>query len=60
MSVVFDLTNLTLPSGAVTASISCGLNISSIPTLPISYDADIISELNAVPKPAVLTMRLSN
>ncbi|XP_065887294.1 sodium/potassium-transporting ATPase subunit beta-1-like [Dysidea avara] len=60
ISVMFDFTNLTLPSGAVTSSISCGLNISSIPTLPQTFGADIISELVAVPKPAVLTMSLSN
>lgn len=59
MSVVLDLTNLVLSAGSSTSlTISCGLNVSTIPALPASYSEDAISELYVVPRSTAVNVFL--
>ena len=61
MSVVFDLTSLSLPAGqSASFVINCGLNISTIPELPDNFSERAISELYEVPRSTVINMFLKN
>lgn len=61
MSVVFDLTTLSLQAGSsASLTINCGLNISTIPELPAMFSQKAISELYEVPRSTTIHMFLKN